>query len=159
MKNRHAGFLVISISIIIIALVLLFNFALKDIIGVTCSHGPTCEMYDTVDIQTWIGVIIALLVFIIGIFLVLSKEPEKIVIKKVKEKFRNKKIDTSKLDKSEKEVVQLLQEEGGTIFQATLMEKLNIGKVKMTRLIDKLEAKQIVERKRRGMNNIVFLKR
>jgi len=32
------------------------------------------------------------------------------------------------------------------------------GKVGLTRLLDKLEAKQIIERKRRGMNNIVMLK-
>ena len=38
------------------------------------------------------------------------------------------------------------------------MEKLNIGKVGITRLLDKLEAKQLIERKRRGMNNIVVLR-
>jgi len=38
------------------------------------------------------------------------------------------------------------------------MEKLGIGKVGITRLLDKLEAKQIIERKRRGMSNIVVLK-
>ena len=50
------------------------------------------------------------------------------------------------------------QEENGAIFQKTLMEKLEIGKVKTTRLLDKLESKQFIERKRRGMNNIVVLK-
>ena len=44
------------------------------------------------------------------------------------------------------------------MFQSALMEKIDIGKVKMTRLLDKLEAKQFIERKRRGMNNIVVLK-
>jgi len=44
------------------------------------------------------------------------------------------------------------------MFQSSLMEKMEIGKVKATRLLDKLEAKQIIERKRRGMNNIVVLK-
>ena len=38
------------------------------------------------------------------------------------------------------------------------MEKLEIRKVKATRLLDKLEAKQLIERKRRGLNNIVILK-
>ena len=76
----------------------------------------------------------------------------------MKEKTRSKKIDTSKLDSDEKKVVKLLQEENGGMFQATLMEKLDIGKVKLTRLLDKLEAKQLVERKRRGMTNVVVLK-
>ena len=38
------------------------------------------------------------------------------------------------------------------------MEKLGTGKVGITRLLDKLESKQIIERKRRGMNNVVVLK-
>ena len=66
--------------------------------------------------------------------------------------------DLTGLDKDEKQVIKLLQEESGAMFQRTLMEKLEIGKVKMTRLLDKLEAKQIIERKRRGMNNIVVLR-
>jgi uncharacterized membrane protein len=61
------------------------------------------------------------------------------------------------LEEREKEIVRMLEKEGA-IFQAALMEKFNIGKVGITRLLDKLEAKQIIERKRRGMNNIVVLK-
>ena len=55
-------------------------------------------------------------------------------------------------------IIKILQEQNGTIFQAELMEKLSTGKVGITRLLDKLEAKQLIERKRRGMNNIVILK-
>ena len=87
-----------------------------------------------------------------------SKPEEKTIIKKIKQKPRKKKIDTSKLDKDEKRVIQLLQEEGNAVFQRDLMEKLEIGKVKTTRLLDKLESKQLIHRKRRGMNNIVVLK-
>ena len=158
MKNRHAGFLIIATSIVIAILVLIFNIALKDIIGATCSHGASCGMYDSVKIQTWIGITMAALVFIIGLFLVLTKESEKIVIKRVKERQKTKKLDLTGLDKDEKAVINLLQDENGAIFQRTLMEKLEIGKVKVTRLLDKLEAKQFIERKRRGMNNIVVLK-
>jgi len=85
-----------------------------------------------------------------------TKPKEKIIIKKVKEK--KKKLDLEGLDKDEKKVVNLLQKEGKAMFQSDLMEKLELGKVKTTRLLDKLEAKQFIERKRRGMNNIVVLK-
>lgn len=69
-----------------------------------------------------------------------------------------KKPDLKGLDKDEKRVIDLLLKENKAMFQATLKEKLGVGKVKLTRLLDKLEAKQIIERKRRGMNNIVVLK-
>ena len=62
------------------------------------------------------------------------------------------------MDDKEKQAIRLLQEDGKAMFQADLMEKLEIGKVGTTRLLDKLEAKQFIERKRRGMNNIVVLK-
>ena len=115
-------------------------------------------MFDTIGVQTWISLSIAGLVFIIGLFLMFTKQPEKIVVHKIKEKEKKKKLDLKNLDKEEKKVISLLQEENGAIFQASLMEKMGIGKVKVTRLLDKLEAKQLIERKRRGMNNIVVLK-
>ena len=84
------------------------------------------------------------------------KPNEKIIIKKIKEK--KKKLNLKGLDKDEKKVIDFLLKEGRAVFQSDLKEKLEIGKVGMTRLLDKLEAKQIIERKRRGMNNVVVLK-
>ena len=158
MKNKNVGFLVIGISIVIASIILIFNVGMKNIVGESCGHGSSCTMYNTIATQTEISLAIAGLIFVIGLFLILSKEEviEKIVIKKVKEKIE-KKLDLSDLDKDEKQVISILQEENGAIFQRTLMERLEIGKIKMTRLLDKLEAKQFVERKRRGMHNIVVL--
>jgi uncharacterized membrane protein len=158
MKNKNVGFLIMGIAIVIGIIIWIFNNALKSIVGQTCTHGPTCSMFDTISIQTWISLAVAGLILIIGLFLIFSKESEKIVVKKVKIKERKKKVDLKGLEKDEKEIVRILQEENGAIFQKTLMEQLDVGKVKMTRLLDKLEAKQVIERKRRGMNNIVVLR-
>lgn len=154
MRNREVGYIVVGISIILFGIIALFNFGVANILNATCSMGPTCSMYKTLNMQTWISILIASVVLIVGLVLIFSKEKEKIVIKKE----RKKAVDLSGLDKSEKEVVKILQEENGAIFQSSLMEKLGVGKVGITRLLDKLEAKQIIERKRRGMNNIVVLK-
>jgi len=112
-------------------------------------------MYNGLAIQTWVSIAVVAVVFLIGLFLIFSKEEKEIIVKKIKEK--KKKISLEGLNASEKEAVKLIGETGG-IFQAELMEKLGIGKVGVTRLLDKLEAKQIVERKRRGMNNFVVMK-
>ncbi|MFH1607940.1 MAG: hypothetical protein ABIA78_02305 [archaeon] len=156
MENKQVGWLIVGIGIVMAVIVLMFNFVLKEAVGATCSHGPTCGMYTDVSIQTWISLSIVAIIIIIGLVIMFTKPKEKIVIKKVKEK--KKKIDRSKLDKDEKKVIDFLVKEGKAVFQADLMEKLEIGKVKTTRLLDKLEAKQLIERKRRGMNNIVVLK-
>ena len=156
MENKQVGWLVIGIAAVMGVIVWIFNAGLKSIVGTSCIHGAQCTMYNTISIQTGISMSIVGVIVVIGIVIMNTKPKEKIVIKKVKEK--KKKLDLSGLDKDEKRVIEFLQEESGGMFQADLMEKLEIGKVKTTRLLDKLEAKQIVERKRRGMNNIVVLK-
>ena len=156
MRNRNVGFLVVGISIIIGIIVWIFNLGLKNIVSQTCSHGSTCTMYDTISLQTYISLGVAGLILIIGIFLIFWKPDEKIVVKKYKEKRR--KIDLSGFEKDERAVIEILEKENGAMFQSNLMEKLGIGKVGMTRLLDKLEAKQVIERKRRGMNNIIVLR-
>jgi len=158
MKNRNVGYLIVGIALLIMVIIFLFNKGLQDIVATTCSHGPTCTMYDTISIQTYLSLSHAGLVLLIGLFFIFSKESEKIVIKKVKEKNQNKKLNTSSLDSEEKKVISILQQESGAVFQSTLSEHLGIGKVKMTRLMDKLESKGFIERKRRGMNNIIVLK-
>lgn len=148
--------MVIGIAIVMAIIVFLFSSVLKQNLGLTCSHGPSCEMYTNLNVQTWISYSIVAVIFILGLVIMFNKPKEKVIIKNIREK--KKKLDLSGLDKNERKVIELLQNENGTIFQATLMEKLGIGKVGITRLLDKLEAKQFIERKRRGMNNVVVLK-
>jgi magnesium-transporting ATPase (P-type) len=158
MENKHVGFLVIGISFVMMLIVFIFNFALKGIVSETCTHGPACSMYDTIKTQTWLSFAITTVIFIVGLIILLSKPKEKIIIKTIKEKRNKLNLSKLNLDEQEKRVIEFLQNENGTMFQASLMEKLGIGKVGVTRLLDKLEAKQIVERKRRGMNNVVVLR-
>ena len=158
MENKNVGGLIVGIGLVIGLMVLIFNTILKDLIYSTCTHGPTCGMYDTLSIQTWISLSIVAIIIIIGIIIMFTKPKEKIVIQTKTIKEKKKKLNLENLDQDEKKVIKLLQEENGGMFQADLMEKLEIGKVKATRLLDKLEAKQLIERKRRGMNNIVVLK-
>lgn len=142
MENKHVGFFVIGMAILLVVIILLYQEAVKGNINI--NH------------QTYLCLAIVSILIIVGFVLVFTRPTEKIIIKKVKE--RKKKLNLEGLGIDEKKLVRLLLEENGTMFQATLKEKLDIGKVKLTRLLDKLEAKQLIERKRRGMNNIVVLK-
>jgi uncharacterized membrane protein len=160
MKNRNVGFLITGISVIIGIIIFVFNIGLKKIVGETCTHGPSCTMYSTISLQTWLSASIAGFIFLIGLFLIFSKEEKEIIIKKIKEKVevKRKPVDYSTLDKEEKPLIKILEDSDGTIFQSDLVEKSGFGKVKVTRVLDRLEGKQIIERKRRGMTNIVILK-
>lgn len=159
MENKNVGWLIIGISGIMTIIVFLFDKILRQNLGLTCSHGTSCGMYNSLNIQTYISLAIIGIVLLIGLYIMFSKPKEKIIIQKVKEKIKAKKIDLSGLEEFEKQIVEYIQSENGAVFQRTLMEKFEIGKVKATRTLDKLEAKQIIERKRRGMNNIIILKK
>ncbi|MDO8622941.1 MAG: MarR family transcriptional regulator [archaeon] len=156
MENRNVGLLIIGIAVVMAIIVFLFNSVLKENLGLVCSHGPSCEMYTNLNVQTWISLSIVAVVFIIGLVIMFNKPKEKIIVKTIREK--KKKLNLEGLENDERKVIDLLLAENGTMFQASLMEKMEIGKVGMTRLLDKLEAKQLIERKRRGMNNVVVLK-
>jgi len=164
MKNRNVGFLIIGISIFIGAIIWLLNFSSRELLGATCSHGPSCGMYNSLNIQTWLSVAIALVVFFIGLFFVFVKENEKIIVKKIKPTItlQPKQFDKrnlKNLDSQEKQIMNLILNNKGSIFQSELVDKIQLGKVRVTRILDSLEAQGLVERKRRGMTNIVMLKR
>lgn len=158
MRNKNVGFLVTGLSVILALLILLFDNSMRAAIASSCSHGPSCSMYTAVSTQTYIALIVVGIVFLIGLVLIFSKESERTVIKTKTVQAKKKPLSLEGLNAQEKQAIKIIQQENGTIFQASLMEKLNIGKVGLTRLLDKLEAKQIIERKRRGMNNVVVLK-
>jgi len=166
MKNRNVGWLVIGISAFIGIIIAIFNYGLRDILSDSCSHGTTCTMYQSLRVQTWLSISIALVIFMIGLFLVLSKENEKIIIKKIKpsanlepKEFNKKSLTKLGLDNDEKNMLNLLLQNEGSIMQSEIVEKSGLNKVKVTRVLDSLEGRGIVERKRRGMTNIVILKR
>ncbi len=120
-------------------------------------------MYGTIATETYITLAIAALVLVIGVFLIFSKEDERLIIRKIKplasfspRKFNKKSLKT--LNQEEKKIMNLLLENKGNIFQSSIVEKTGMNKVKVTRILDSLEGKGLVERKRRGMTNVVILK-
>ena len=168
MKNRIVGFLIIIIAVLIGFIIFSFNSALATIVNAACSHGPECAMWGTINFQTNVSLGIMAFVVIIGLYLIFFGKEEKIVtrIKKIKEQIEPKKITKenyhkvmSKLNKDEKLVLENIIESEGTIFQSDLVDKTKFSKVKVTRILDRLEGKNIVERRRRGMTNVVILKR
>ena len=67
-------------------------------------------------------------------------------------------LKTGALSAEEKSIVAVLETSSEPVYQGDLVQHLGWSKVKVTRVLDKLEAKGLVERKRRGMTNLVTLK-
>ena len=161
MENKNVGWLLLGISALIILLIFLFYNITMSVVRNSrlIQHGDvqSCEMYDSVNYQTYFALGIAGVLVLVSLFLVFSKPNEKIVVKKIKEHKIEKKVDLSSFRPEEKQAYNLVKE-NGAIFQADLIEKTGFSKARMTRIIDKLEGSSLVERKRRGMTNVVVLK-
>ncbi|MDD5417608.1 MAG: MarR family transcriptional regulator [Candidatus Nanoarchaeia archaeon] len=158
MNSRQVGFLIIGISALVGYITYSFNLALTEIVSTSCEHGTSCPMWGTITFQTNVSLSIMTGIILVGmyiIFFVKDKKPEQIKIEVSKKSYEEV---MKELDEEGKKVLEAIIEDKGTIFQSDLSEKTNMNKVKVTRVLDKLEGKGIIERKRRGMTNVVILK-
>ena len=161
MENKNVGWLLLGISALIILLIFLFYNITMSVVRNSrlIQHGDvqSCEMYDSVNYQTYFALGIAGVLVLVSLFLVFSKPNEKIVVKKIKEHKIEKKVDLSSFRPEEKQAYNLVKE-NGAIFQADLIEKTGFSKARMTRIIDKLEGSSLVEKKKKGMTNVFVFK-
>ena len=58
----------------------------------------------------------------------------------------------------EKKIFEAIIDSGGSMLQSDLVSKTNLNKVKVTRTLDRLEGRNLIERRRRGMSNVVILR-
>lgn len=167
MKNRIVGFIILGIAALIGFIIFSFNRALTDIVNTTCPHGPACPMWGTIDFQTNVSLGIMMFIVAIALYLIFFGKEERIItrIRTIRPQIEPKKITKeqykkilNKLNDDERLVFDKIIESEGTIFQSDLVNKTNFTKVKVTRILDKLEGKGLVERKRRGMTNVVILR-
>jgi len=63
------------------------------------------------------------------------------------------------LKPEEKKVILILKENNGEILQNKLVLKLMISKVKVTRILHRLQQKQLITREKYGLTNLVKLKK
>lgn len=163
MRNRAVGILVIFVALLMGFIIFSFNRAMAEIVNTSCEHGPLCPMWGTIDFQTNISIAIMSFVIVIGLYLIFFGEEK---VKLSEEEIKDLKINKDgykeilrSLTEEEKTVLEKIIDSNGTIFQSELTHEPNFNKVKVSRILDKLEGRGIIERRRRGMTNVVILKR
>jgi uncharacterized membrane protein len=165
MKNRTVGMLIVGIALVIAAIIYMFNQAMTTIVATECTHGLSCPMWGTIDFQTNVAIGLMTIVIGIGLYLVFFSKDE-MVIKRITERVDMKRPTKETYGKvlktlqgDERLVLEKIIEADGSIFQSDLVDKSGLGKVKVSRVLDKLEGQGLVERKQRGMTNVILLKR
>jgi hypothetical protein len=159
MKNKHVGYLVIAVSILFFFVVMSFNNALQTIVDTSCTHGVACPMHATVQTQETISYGLMSLLLLVGLFMIFFMEDEKVIhVPKndLTEEEKKKKIEG--LDEEERSIMNVVLNNEGSVFQSQIVKDTKLSKVKITRILDRLEGKKLIERKRRGMSNVVIIK-
>lgn len=156
MNTKQIGFIIIGISIVLLVVMISFIRDLQKTARGQCACGPgACPMENNLPLQGYLGITLSVVIGVFGAILALtSKKTDKIPYMK-NERIR-KMLRT--LNEDQKKVYDLIEGSDGVIFQSELVEKSGFSKVKVSRVLDKLEGKGLVERRRRGMSNVVILK-
>jgi uncharacterized membrane protein len=153
------GYMLIILSLLLIIFLSLvkINSDAKDAFLCETVHGnpsiPNAACPVHTDTTSWLlfgSFGISFIILAGGIYLLfLGSKPKK--------SFTPSSHDTSQFDKDEHIVYTLLVDYQGSMYQSDLIKSTGFSKVKITRILDKMESKKIIERKRRGMTNIIVL--
>ncbi len=165
LKRKAVGIIVILFAAAFFAAITLFTLEVKELNGYLhkdCTLPENiCPFNQSVPSNSILGYTLDALLFAFGAYLLVRKEENAMKSNGYKRTatIATKKIpvDMSRLEPDERKLVSIVQS-SGAIFQSELVEKTGFGKVKVTRILDRLEGKGVVERKRRGMTNVVVLK-
>ncbi|MSS74122.1 MarR family transcriptional regulator [Candidatus Pacearchaeota archaeon] len=163
MQIRQIGWIMICIAIVLTGIVFLFKSSMEEFIYTTCpllhnTDAIDCPATKTLNQQSYLAYFLVSIIALMGIVLATINPEQKIIIRtKPYPKEKIKLPEINDLTNEEKKLFNIIQKEKA-IFQAELIEKIKFSKAKVTRILDKLENRKLIERKRRGLTNIVVLK-
>ena len=166
--NRAAVGIVAALLLLFAVSVFFYNRTLSDLAAGSCSdEAGACPHEKIVETQNAVIAALLLVLAIVACYLAYfaySKPPSPAPEQHTSEPgakaapLRKRKILVSELDADESRAVAIINESGGTAFQSDIIRKTGFSKVKVSRVLDRLEQKGLLERKRRGMTNLVVAK-
>lgn len=154
--KKVLGIVLMVIGVVLMSIMLLIQANHESQAVFMCeavSENPALEMEDCPahdPVQTWLitsGFIIAGIIISVGAYAYISSVERK-----------EKKVSRRNLDSDEIKLIEILERNQGACYQSKLVEDTEFSKVKVTRILDKLEQKEIIERKRRGMSNLITIR-
>lgn len=159
LSNRKIGFTLVIIAILSLILISSVKVSYDDQSTQLCEvyeEDPELDMSEcpahTSNSISWVILVLFGIGFLIGGLGIYFMNLSGAVSSKFKE------INLDELDEEEKKVYSAIVEKEGSIYQSDLIKATKFSKVKVSRILDRMELKKILERKRRGMTNIVILK-
>ncbi len=164
MKPRYLGFAIILISTVVLISLFYLNSTLNKQNLESCVEFCKLQKDISCDLElcktngqhnnheSIISFLELLVSFLAGLGFYLSLIKSERIIDQ-------KSYDLTKISSEEKKVFYFVKENKDKgVYQSNIVEHFNFPKSKVSRILDKLEQLGIIERKRRGMTNIIMLK-
>lgn len=165
LDRKTIGKILIVVSLLLLTLLTLVKLSLDSQNAFMCQiveSDPNLDMADCPahnNPNSWFIIVafaISFVIFFIGVYLLISPDEKKGTTVEKRKGFG--KLDLSKLSEDERKIYKFLSENNGSRYQSDLMKLTGFSKVKLSRILDRMENKDVLERKRRGMANLVVLK-
>ncbi len=155
--NKRIGIVISVISIILIFILASFSVKIAKSEAAACIHpgGGQCPITAHIPPVSYLGAALLMVIFILGIKLMRKAEAGEKIRKESAEKAE---AVAKALKGDEKKAYEIIAASQGAIFQSELVEKMGYPKVRITRILDKLEGQGLIERRRRGLANMVLIK-
>lgn len=156
-EMKHIGFFIVLVSIVIFLFMIpltLQLIKLNEILHRGCNLPEDVCPYSGFPSTSIAGFSIATAVLAFGLYILFMSRRMEMVNIENRKKFETV-IKTLKGD--EKRIYEAIID-SGAIFQGDIVEKLGLNKVKVSRILDKLEGRGLIERRRRGMSNVIVPK-
>ncbi len=150
---QGVGYLMVAVALVMGFTMVWFLNMLSDVSSASCDCGESCDMvHFKVPPMFYVGLGGAGFILLTGVYLAFKPVPFRA---ESSEQWSEK---LAALDGDEETVYKLITDAGGALFQSEIGEKTGLSKVKVTRTLDKLESMRFLERRRRGLTNMVVLK-
>ncbi len=174
-RNKTMMGVVAVLLLLFVAAIFFYNRTLNDLAASSCTEDASiCPHAKVVDTQNLVIAVLVLVIAIMAGWLLYNAyfakpapsgaapaSPAEAGTPAHEAKAapaRKKKIAAADLDSDEARVVAIINEGNGSVYQSDILKKTGFSKVKVSRLLDRLEQKGLLERKRRGMTNLVVAK-
>jgi len=153
--NKWMGISISAISIAILIILASFSIKIAKIESAQCVHpaGGQCPITAHIPLYSYIGAALLIAIFLLGIKVALKSEAAETMREDAADKA--KKVAKA-LKGDEKKTYEAIIASQGAVFQSELVEKMGCSKVKVSRILDKLEGQNLIERRRRGLAYMVL---
>lgn len=157
MDMKKIGIILIGICIIFLFVMISFvnDINKRNESACGCPTGQ-CPMSTGLPLYVYLGFLMALISGATGVYLfITTRSMERADVENEKKLAEYVKT----LNEDEKKVYETVYRADGVIFQSELVKETELPKAKVSRILDKLESKGLLERRRKGLNNLVLLRK